>query len=152
MLRVIVRELELDLDAFEGPFDLLLTLVLKEELDLSEVDVAGIRIADRAEDFAGIKIVVGEERAGWMNFDAGIRTARADFAWVTERTVGEFDGKAKYERLLRPGQQAGEVVFAEKVREDGIRAQDWEVVRWTWYDLSDFGPTAARIWERFRAG
>jgi segregation and condensation protein A len=40
--RVIVRELELDLDAFEGPFDLLLTLVLKEEIDLAEVDVAGI--------------------------------------------------------------------------------------------------------------
>jgi segregation and condensation protein A len=39
---VIVRELELDLDAFEGPFDLLLTLVLKEEIDLAEVDVAAI--------------------------------------------------------------------------------------------------------------
>jgi len=39
---VIVRELELDLDAFEGPFDLLLTLVLKDELDLRDVDVAGI--------------------------------------------------------------------------------------------------------------
>ena len=37
-----VRELELDLDAFEGPFDLLLTLVLREELPLVEVDVAGI--------------------------------------------------------------------------------------------------------------
>jgi segregation and condensation protein A len=52
---VIVRELELDLDAFEGPFDLLLTLVLKEELDLAEVDVAGIvlgfveRLAEREE-------------------------------------------------------------------------------------------------------
>ncbi len=40
-----VRELELDLDAFEGPFDLLLTLVLKEELDHAEVDIAGIVIA-----------------------------------------------------------------------------------------------------------
>jgi len=39
---VIVRELELDLDAFEGPFDLLLTLVLREELELAEVDVAEI--------------------------------------------------------------------------------------------------------------
>ncbi|HXR10817.1 MAG TPA: segregation/condensation protein A [Gaiellaceae bacterium] len=39
---MIVRELELDLDAFEGPFDLLLTLVLKDELDLRDVDVAGI--------------------------------------------------------------------------------------------------------------
>jgi segregation and condensation protein A len=52
---VVVRELELDLDAFEGPFDLLLTLVLREELDLAEVDVAGIivafieRLADRDE-------------------------------------------------------------------------------------------------------
>jgi segregation and condensation protein A len=39
---VIVRELELDLDAFEGPFDLLLTLVLKDEVDLRDVDVAAI--------------------------------------------------------------------------------------------------------------
>src|SRR5947199_10850427 len=42
---MIVRELELDLDAFEGPFDLLLTLVLRDELDLAEVDVAGIVVA-----------------------------------------------------------------------------------------------------------
>jgi segregation and condensation protein A len=42
---VIVRELELDLDAFEGPFDLLLTLILKDELDLRELDVAGIVLA-----------------------------------------------------------------------------------------------------------
>src|ERR671937_181853 len=50
---MLVRQLELDLDAFEGPFDLLLTLVLKEELDLAEVDVAAIvvrfveRLAER---------------------------------------------------------------------------------------------------------
>jgi segregation and condensation protein A len=42
---VVVRELELDLDAFEGPFDLLLTLVLREEIDLAEIDVAGIVVA-----------------------------------------------------------------------------------------------------------
>src|SRR4051794_28604438 len=52
---MIVRELELDLDAFEGPFDLLLTLVLKDELDLRELDVARIvlvfleRLAEREE-------------------------------------------------------------------------------------------------------
>jgi segregation and condensation protein A len=40
-----VRELELDLDAFEGPFDLLLTLVLREELPLREIDLAEIVIA-----------------------------------------------------------------------------------------------------------
>jgi len=42
---MIVRELDLDLDAFEGPFDLLLTLVLRDELDLAEVDIAGIVVA-----------------------------------------------------------------------------------------------------------
>ena len=52
---MIVRELELDLDAFAGPFDLLLALVLKEELDLRDVDLAGIvsafleRLAEREE-------------------------------------------------------------------------------------------------------
>jgi segregation and condensation protein A len=39
-----VRELELDLDAFEGPFDLLLTLVLREELEPRDVDVAEVVI------------------------------------------------------------------------------------------------------------
>ena len=42
---VAVRELELDLDAFEGPFDLLLTLVLREEFELRELDLADIVIA-----------------------------------------------------------------------------------------------------------
>lgn len=40
-----VRELELDLDAFEGPFDLLLTLVLKEELALDELELADVVLA-----------------------------------------------------------------------------------------------------------
>jgi segregation and condensation protein A len=40
-----VRELELDLDAFEGPFDLLLTLLLKEELEPAEIDMAAIVVA-----------------------------------------------------------------------------------------------------------
>jgi segregation and condensation protein A len=38
-------ELDLDLDTFEGPFDLLLTLVLREELVLGEVAVAEIVLA-----------------------------------------------------------------------------------------------------------
>ena len=42
MQGVAVRGLDLDLDAFQGPFDLLLTLVLKDELELADVDVAGI--------------------------------------------------------------------------------------------------------------
>ncbi|MGI8903854.1 MAG: segregation and condensation protein A [Solirubrobacteraceae bacterium] len=38
-------DLELDLDVFAGPFDLLLTLILREEVDLLEVDLAEIVIA-----------------------------------------------------------------------------------------------------------
>ena len=40
-----LQELDLDLDAFEGPFDLLLTLVLRDELDLADVDVAAVVVA-----------------------------------------------------------------------------------------------------------
>lgn len=40
-----VRDLELDIDAFEGPFDLLLTLVLKDQLRPLEIDVAAIVVA-----------------------------------------------------------------------------------------------------------
>jgi len=42
---MIARELELDLAAFEGPFDLLLTLVLQDELAPADVDVAAIVVA-----------------------------------------------------------------------------------------------------------
>lgn len=38
-------DLELDLDVFTGPFDLLLTLILREEIDLLEVDLAEIVIS-----------------------------------------------------------------------------------------------------------
>jgi segregation and condensation protein A len=45
MNAVAVRDLDLDLDAFEGPFDLLLTLVLKDEVELADVEVAGVVLA-----------------------------------------------------------------------------------------------------------
>ncbi len=37
-----VASLELDLEVFSGPFDLLLTLVLREEIDLLEVELADV--------------------------------------------------------------------------------------------------------------
>jgi segregation and condensation protein A len=45
MTATLVGDLELDLDAFEGPFDLLLTLVLRDELPLRELDLAEIVVA-----------------------------------------------------------------------------------------------------------
>ena len=40
-----LASLDLELEVFQGPFDLLLTLVLKEEVDLLEVDLAEIVLA-----------------------------------------------------------------------------------------------------------
>jgi chromatin segregation and condensation protein Rec8/ScpA/Scc1 (kleisin family) len=42
---VIAAELELDLEVFTGPFDLLLTLVLREEVDLLEVELADVVVS-----------------------------------------------------------------------------------------------------------
>jgi segregation and condensation protein A len=41
----IVHRLELDLDVFAGPFDLLLSLILREELDLLEIELAEVVLA-----------------------------------------------------------------------------------------------------------
>ena len=42
---MILADLELDLDVFQGPFDLLLALVLREEIELAEVPIAEIVVA-----------------------------------------------------------------------------------------------------------
>src|SRR6266850_7568423 len=40
-----LASLDLDLEVFQGPFDLLLTLILREEVDLLEVDLADVVLA-----------------------------------------------------------------------------------------------------------
>src|SRR3954449_2058597 len=40
-----VAELDLDLDVFAGPFDLLMTIVLREEIALAEVELGEIVVA-----------------------------------------------------------------------------------------------------------
>ena len=45
MASTTITRLELDLDVFAGPFDLLLSLILREELDLLEVELADVVIA-----------------------------------------------------------------------------------------------------------
>ena len=52
--------LDLDLEVFNGPFDLLLTLVLREEIDLLEVDLAEVVLA----------YVEHLERAGDLDLEA----------------------------------------------------------------------------------
>ena len=55
-----IATLDLDLEVFNGPFDLLLTLVLKEEIDLLEVDLAEVVLA----------YVEYLERAGELDLEA----------------------------------------------------------------------------------
>src|SRR3954469_6784381 len=55
-----LTSLDLDLEVFHGPFDLLLTLVLREEVDLLEVDLAEVVLA----------YVEHLERAGELDLEA----------------------------------------------------------------------------------
>jgi hypothetical protein len=80
----------------------------------------------------------GRRRIGWT-----------DFGWPKFRTVGEFDGRVKYGRLLKPGEEPGDAVYAEKLREDDLRDQDLGVVRWTWPEISCFDVVAQRLRRRF---
>ncbi|HSV39778.1 MAG TPA: type IV toxin-antitoxin system AbiEi family antitoxin domain-containing protein [Nocardioidaceae bacterium] len=74
-----------------------------------------------------------------------------DFAWPNRQLLGEFDGKIKYGRLLKPGQDPGEVVFMEKQREDLLREiTSWGMVRPVWDWLDDPRAVASRIGRAMR--
>lgn len=93
---------------------------------------------------------VGESRGRWIFRVLGIPSPElqfevfdrdgnlvgmTDWAWPEERTFGEFDGKIKYGRLLKPGQEPGDVVFEEKKREDALRElTGFIAVRFVWSD------------------
>jgi len=66
----------------------------------------------------------------------------ADFGWLSWMVLGEFDGRDKYGAT--PEQMAS-AIWAEKLREDRLRALGYEVVRWTWADLRSPERVAARI-------
>ena len=69
-----------------------------------------------------------------------------DWGWPELGLLGEFDGHIKYGRLLKPGQTPGDVVFAEKLREDALReASGCGMVRIVWPDYSRPAQTIARI-------
>lgn len=58
----------------------------------------------------------------------------ADFGWVG--VIGEFDGRGKYGvgADIDPA-EAGQIVYAEKLREDRIRRLGLGVARWGWAEL-----------------
>ncbi|WP_155992950.1 hypothetical protein [Nocardioides sp. URHA0020] len=77
---------------------------------------------------------------------AGRVIHRVDFAWPDLGVFLEFDGRVKYEKLLRPGQRASDVVIAEKKRERLIcDLTGWRCVRLDWSDLGRPALTAALL-------
>jgi hypothetical protein len=82
----------------------------------------------------------------------GREVARVDLAWPALGVFLEFDGKVKYERLLREGERASDVVVREKQREDMIcRLTGWRCIRIVWADLYTRELTATRIRALFRS-
>lgn len=130
--------------------------------------VPGVRRAAHVLDFAdGLSESVGESRSRVVLHRLGVPSpdlqprvhrrdgtviGRADFGWETFRTLGEFDGRVKYGRLLRTGQEPGDAVFREKRREDELRDHRWEVARWTWDDLDHPRVIGDRVRRAFARG
>lgn len=78
--------------------------------------------------------------------DAGRLLGISDMAWIDQHLLAEFDGKIKYGRLLKTGEEPGDAVFREKQREDALReATGFSMVRLTWRDLYRGPETAERI-------
>jgi hypothetical protein len=104
---------------------------------------------------------VGESRSRWLFHtqglpspelqfhvydDSGRLVGITDFAWPEHKLLGEFDGKVKYGRLLRPDEQPEDAVFREKRRQDQLcEVTGWRMVRLVWTDLYVPGVTADRI-------
>ena len=80
---------------------------------------------------------------------AGRLVGRTDFCWPEQGTLGEFDGRVKYGRSLKPGQNAADVVYKEKLREDALRDLGWQLVRWCWADLYVPGVITDRLARAF---
>jgi segregation and condensation protein A len=91
-----VAELPLDLDAFEGPFDLLLTLVIKEELELADVEIAEIVLAFL------------ERRADDLEVDGEFLVLVAALLELKARALFPDEEEAPFEEL-DPDDAAGEL-------------------------------------------
>lgn len=72
--------------------------------------------------------------------------SRVDFAWPELGLFLEFDGRIKYEKLLKEGERASDVVLRERDRERMICAvTGWRCLRVTWGELANHPRLAARI-------
>ncbi len=78
---------------------------------------------------------------------------RVDFAWPELGVFIEFDGKVKYEALLKPGESASDVVIREKRREELIvELTGWRCIRVVWSDLENPEALLKRIRQALAGG
>ena len=76
---------------------------------------------------------------------------RVDFAWPEHKVFLEFDGRIKYQELLKEGESPTDVVLREKKREETIcRVTGWRCIRIVWADLYQPARTAAAIRDLLR--
>jgi segregation and condensation protein A len=119
--------LELDLEVFSGPFDLLLTLVLREEVDLLEVSLADVVIAylDHLEGRGELDLEVATEFlvliAALLELKSRLMLPRAD-----DDPLDLEPGEAAEELLARMLEarryrRAAEHLTARLAGEDGVR-------------------------------
>jgi segregation and condensation protein A len=92
--------LDLDLDVFAGPFDLLLTLILREEVDLMEIDLAEIVIA----------YIDHLERRGELDLEAATEFLVLIAALLELKSRLLLPGEELEELELDPGEAAEELV------------------------------------------
>jgi segregation and condensation protein A len=93
-------DLELDLDVFAGPFDLLLTLILREEVDLLEVDLAEVVIA----------YIDHLERRGELDLEAATEFLVLIAALLELKSRLMLPGEGLEEFELDPGEAAEELL------------------------------------------
>ena len=122
-----VAQLELDLEVFSGPFDLLLTLVLREEVDLLEVELADVVLAylDHLESRGELDLDVATEFlvliAALLELKSRLMLPREE-----EELLELEPGEAAEELLARMLEarryrRAAEHLAARLAREDGVR-------------------------------
>jgi segregation and condensation protein A len=97
---VTLTYLELDLDVFAGPFDLLLTLILREEVDLLEVDLADVVIT----------YVDHLERRGELDLEAATEFLVLIAALLELKSRLLLPGEEVEEIDLDPGEAAEELL------------------------------------------
>jgi len=92
--------LDLDLDVFAGPFDLLLTLILREEVDLMEVDLADVVIT----------YIDHLERKGELDLEAATEFLVLIAALLELKSRLLLPGEEIEELELDPGEAAEELI------------------------------------------